>query len=272
MGMPALLKVAEYPEDCVVINNNDNYDGAFIQLWECDGSVQAQQWWVSYGKLVNAAYTDKCLVVDSNRGENGQHLQLWSCNGDEQYKTWTLPGRSLRGIPTEQSVARSPGAAERKLQGGSEFRWMFDQSYCMSVVDNVFQNGQKMQLWECAGGSGQYFDYSPYHHSMPALLKVAEYPEYCVVINNNDNYDGAAIQLWECDGSVQAQQWYVDPSGKIVNAAYTDKCLVVDSNRGQNGQHLQLWSCSGDEQYKTWNRLGRSLRGLPTEQSVPRSP
>merc|ERR1711988_508855 len=255
MGMPALLKVAEYPEDCVVINNNDNYDGAFIQLWECDGSVQAQQWWVSYGKLVNAAYTDKCLVVDSNRGENGQHLQLWSCNGDEQYKTWTLPGRSLRGIPTEQSVARSPGAAEREMQGGSEFRWMFDQSYCMSVVDNVFQNGQKMQLWECAGGSGQYFDYSPYHHSMPALLKVAEYPEYCVVINNNDNYDGAFIQLWECDDAVQAQQWYVDPSGKIVNAAYTDKCLVVDSNRGANGQHLQLWSCNGDEQYKTWNQV-----------------
>jgi len=119
----------------------------------------------------------------------------------------------------------------------------------MSVVDNVFQNAQKMQLWECAGGSGQYFDYSQY-----GLLKVAEYPEYCVVINNNDNYDGAFIQLWECDGSVQAQQWYVS-YGKLVNAAYTDKCLVVDANRGENGQHLQLWSCNGDEQYKTWDQV-----------------
>jgi len=119
----------------------------------------------------------------------------------------------------------------------------------MSVDDNTFRNGQKLQLWECSSSSGQNFDYSQ------RLLKVAASPRYCVVIDGNHNYNGARIQLWECDADVLAQQWNLEQSGMFRNAAFPDKCLVVDSNKGANGQKLQLWSCDGDEQYKTWGRL-----------------
>merc|ERR1711963_31524 len=139
---------------------------------------------------------------------------------------------------------RRGSAAAVALAPGLEFKWMFDSSYCMSVDDNKFSNGQSMQLWKCSGSSGQYFDYSGCY----GLLKVAASPEYCVVIDGNKNANGARIQLWTCDATSVEQQWISDGS-LMRNAAFSDKCLVVDSNKGADGQRLQLWSCDGDEQY-----------------------
>merc|ERR1711939_938934 len=126
----------------------------------------------------NAAFTDKCLVVDSNKGANGQMLQLWSCDGSEQFKLWDLyvPGR--RAAETSSAKSEEPclqvlcstgsvlvGADSRGCGGRceelqtdsqavqsppSELRWYHDLKFCMSVDDNTFQNGQKMQLWECS--------------------------------------------------------------------------------------------------------------------------
>merc|ERR1711964_117707 len=88
-SMPALIRVAQHPEYCVVIDWNKDSDGAAIQIWTCDAAVQAQQWYVDSSNLIrNAAFYDKCLVVDGNEGHSGQRLQLWSCDGYEQYKTW----------------------------------------------------------------------------------------------------------------------------------------------------------------------------------------
>jgi len=72
----------------------------------------------------------------------------------------------------------------------TEFVWEYDSEFCMSVDINTFQNGQKLQLWQCSGSRGQMFDYSQ------RLIKVAASPNYCVVIDGNKNYNGARIQLW----------------------------------------------------------------------------
>jgi len=130
----------------------------------------------------------------------------------------------------------------------------------MSVTDNVFQNGQKLQLWECAGGSGQYFDFN--NNGGESLLKLSAAPEYCVVIDGNANVNGANIQLWQCDPLLQEQQWIPVACGMqcpydtFRNAAFQDKCIVVDGNEAKNGARIQLWSCDGDADYKTWYPIG----------------
>jgi len=193
---------------------------------------------------------DQVLVGADSRGCGGKCepkfcVQL-QCSRDQ-----VLVGADSRGC----GGRCEPKPTQAPTTRGFEYYWLFDSSYCMSVDDNSFKNGQKMQLWKCAGSTGQYFDYSPFHHSFPALLKVAASPEFCVVIDGNKNQNGASIQLWKCDDNVQAQKWWLDSCDtgcRFVNAAFTDKCLVVDSNKGANGQRLQLWSCDGSEQYKTW--------------------
>jgi hypothetical protein len=141
-------------------------------------------------------------------------------------------------------------------------QWSSDAKYCMSVVDNDFKNGQKMQLWECAGGSGQYFEFEGSNSGQASLLKLSAAPNYCVVIDGNADSNGASIQLWQCDPAVQAQQWKRQGCGMqcpfttLRNAAFPDKCMVVDSNKGYNGNRIQLWSCDRDERYKMWYPVG----------------
>jgi len=134
--------------------------------------------------------------------------------------------------------------------------WSFDSTYCMSVDDNVLQNGQKMQLWMCSGSSGQMFQFDTSNFDSPSLLRPSAETQYCVVIDGNKNENGARIQLWECDPNVQAQHWTRERVGNsylLRNQAFPDKCLVVDSNKGANGQKLQLWSCEESAaQYQTW--------------------
>merc|ERR1712187_1101733 len=107
-------------------------------------------------------------------------------------------------------------------------RWGSDQSFCLSIKDNAFSNGQNVWLWKCDGdGSiGQKFILDD-----QGLLRVAAAPNYCVVIDGNQGRDGANIQLWTCDGSTSAQHWYHDSNSDLLNAA-NGKCIVVDSNQG----------------------------------------
>jgi len=151
----------------------------------------------------------------------------------------------------------------------------------MSVDSNVFQNGQKMQLWKCSGSNGQMFQFDSHRFDTssdsPSVLRASAATQYCVVIDGNKNENGARIQLWDCDLNVKAQHWtrqwvcpsYVSPdecrnsdpqtravrgdSQLLRNYAFPDKCLVVDWNKGANGQKLQIWTCDeAAQQYQTW--------------------
>jgi len=136
----------------------------------------------------------------------------------------------------------------------NQLRWAPMSKYCMSVDGNVFGNGQKMQLWECKAGMGQYFDYTPTEPT--TLLRSAAAPAFCVVIDGNHNHNGAKVQLWQCDSSSQAQHWIMQGHGYqsvlLKNAAFPGKCLVVNGNRGVNGNKLQIWDCDGSEEFKLW--------------------
>jgi len=179
------------------------------------------------------------------------------------------------------SPSPAPAPAPAPSQG-SYVMWAFDETYCMSVDSNAFQNGQKMQLWKCSGSNGQMFQFDTSSNS-PSLLRASAAPEYCVVIDGNKNSNEARIQLWECEMNEQAQYWTrewvcasnVKPedcaqatpelralrgdSLLMRNTAFPDKCLAVDlpSLPVSNGQQLQLYGCSeAAQQYQTWKHYG----------------
>lgn len=114
-----------------------------------------------------------------------------------------------------------------------------------------------MQLWQCADGSGQFFDFE-YNTGSRAgsLLRLARNPDYCVVIDGNQGYDGARLQLWTCDPNNAAQRWsWGRASGPYVtysNEVHHDKCIVVDGNRAYNGNGLQVWSCDAAGEFAEW--------------------
>jgi len=136
----------------------------------------------------------------------------------------------------------------------SQLRWTHDRKFCMSADGNAFKNGNKMQLWTCAGGMGQYFNYNP--NAETTLLRSSAAPAFCVVIDGDQNFNGAKVQLWACNPQDKAQRWTLDRDGfqnaLIRSAAYPSKCLVVNLNSGWDGNKLQIWDCHGNSQFKQW--------------------
>merc|ERR1711988_2013816 len=161
------------------MGSNKGENGQRLQLWSCNGDEQFKTW--SQSGLAAPAPAPFAMrsvprfdrspgAAESNRGPRSP-----GAGGRNPGPRSPASPRSPDERPRLTTTA-SPQAPSPQVPRGSEFRWAFDRSYCMSVVDNVFQNGQKMQLWGCAGGSGQYFDYSVPHWGMPALLKAAASP------------------------------------------------------------------------------------------------
>jgi len=125
----------------------------------------------------------------------------------------------------------------------------------MSVDNNRFHDGVRMQLWKCEDGSGQKFLFDS-NSGRPSLLRVAAHSEYCVVINWNKDKNGAFAQLWHCDPNLEGAHWVPQWDGDSMmlrNAAWHDKCLVVDNNKGKDGQKMQLWSCV-DPKKQSWKQ------------------
>lgn len=173
---------------------------------------------------------------------------------------------AVSGADGEEGTAAAEVALEGSADNGhghhhhghhtaeNQLRWAADSDYCMSVDGNAFANGQKVQIWKCMAGMGQYFHYDPTGRT--TLLRSAAAPAFCVVVDGNNFHNGAKVQLWQCESHVKAQHWIMETGGgrKVMlrNAAFPSKCLVVNGNDGYNGNKLQLWDCQGSEQLKLW--------------------
>jgi hypothetical protein len=134
-------------------------------------------------------------------------------------------------------------------------KWSYDPRYCLSVDNNDASPGVKMQLWTCAGGSGQYFDLPPAWQL--GYVRLHMNSAYCLVVDSNADYNGARTQVWSpCNQN--NQQWSIvakgsNPQEYSFHWAVGGKCLVVDGNRAFNGAKVNIWDCNSvPTQYKTW--------------------
>jgi len=194
-------------------------------------------------QLTGSAATPASAAEPESSGTHtaGELLESVGAEGDNE----TTQEASLQVAVVALSTGRTTD--------GVMMKWGYDHTYCMSVVDNTFRDGQKLQLWKCLNALGQHFQFDRSGGGSTMLLKAAAAPAFCVVIDANSNQNGAAIQLWRCDANNRAQHWTADcPHVTVRNAAFPDKCLVVNGNAGSNGNKLQLWDCHGSEEYKTW--------------------
>ncbi|MBG6133877.1 ricin-type beta-trefoil lectin domain protein [Longispora fulva] len=66
-----------FPGKCVDLDQNNRYNGAKIQSYDCNGT-DAQHWSVQGNGEIKLAGTDFCL--DAWAGQ-GSPVRLWGCNG-----------------------------------------------------------------------------------------------------------------------------------------------------------------------------------------------
>jgi len=105
-----------------------NQDGAKVQLWTCNGSVQ-QKWYRSSDGTIHSGYNGKCLDIDVNHAlYNGSVAQLWTCNGSYNQR-WSVHYQKIRN-----------GAYGKCLDAD---------------LNRINTNGAQVQSWTCNGSSQQ---------------------------------------------------------------------------------------------------------------------
>lgn len=113
---------------CIDVPGGNGFNGAFLQLWECNGADG--QIWV-FDKYQIRLGIDENLCIDADSMENGHQLMLWECNGWDQ-QTWGWDGDASRVY----LYGRSDGT-------------------CLDWFDQDFDNGQPLHVWECNDNPNQ---------------------------------------------------------------------------------------------------------------------
>jgi Ricin-type beta-trefoil lectin domain len=109
---------------------------------------------------------------------------------------------------------------------------------------NPSQNGDRVQMWTCAGGLNQTWNINSDHTITNAL-------GLCLDATHDAGHSptnlGDPIQLWTCNGS-QQQQWTLSLNPGPVYVLYNGYGLVLDAqvdathDPNHNGDSVQLYS------------------------------
>lgn len=135
---------------CLDLSNGNPYDGAYIQLYQCNGTA-SQQWsfdtntctidnGTRYCLLRSGVNSGYCLDADGNNINNGGKVQLWQCNGGDNQK-WA-------------PFSSSQGGVAFYLWAGSNL--VLDANSSCTGSD-----GCNIQIWTYWGGSNQRWYEAP---------------------------------------------------------------------------------------------------------------
>jgi len=84
--------VKGYDGKCLDDNGNSSANRAKIQIWNCSGTDQAENWTFSNGEF---KHNGKCMN-DQGNGGSRSHVILWSCNGASNEKWSELANGELK--------------------------------------------------------------------------------------------------------------------------------------------------------------------------------
>ncbi|MFJ4717150.1 ricin-type beta-trefoil lectin domain protein [Streptomyces sp. NPDC088785] len=173
-------------------------------------------WRNTDGSKALIAYNDAAGAKDVTINWGGQHV------------TYSLPGKTSATFTWNGTQSGGGGDRTGALKGlGGK---------CLDVKDGSTANGTAAQIWTCVAGSQNQTWTVQADGTVRARGK-------CLDVASGSTANGAKVQLYDCNGT-GAQQWRLEPSGDLVNAA-ADKCLDVTGNSSADGVATQLWTCTG---------------------------
>jgi len=84
------------------------FNGAHVQVWDCNGLFNQQFIWCSDGRIVSAMNKDYCLdIPGGNPFVEADYMQMWQCNGKGGQK-WSYNGNSMEIYSTNTGGSGRP--------------------------------------------------------------------------------------------------------------------------------------------------------------------
>ncbi|MEV5710890.1 RICIN domain-containing protein [Actinoallomurus sp. NPDC052274] len=106
---------------------------------------------------------------------------------------------------------------------------------CLDVPNATRTNGTQLQIFDCAGGTGQIWA------SSGGRLTVYNGAK-CLDAYDNQTTAGTKVEIWDCNGGAN-QQWQVNSNGTITGVQ-SGLCLDVTGAGTANGTPVELWPCN----------------------------
>ncbi|QDQ14549.1 RICIN domain-containing protein [Streptomyces spectabilis] len=133
-----------------------------------------------------------------------------------------------------------------------EFRLSKNQnSYnCLEVEGSNFENGARVQRWDCNGQEGSYWNMVPIGGNAVEIRSWSW--GKCLEVDNGSTGNGARVQIWDCKG-YEHQRWFLDDDFGIRNV-HSGKVLEIEDSSTSNGARAQQWSDAGKRTQRWyWN-------------------
>jgi streptogrisin C len=212
--------------------------------WRC-GVIQARDVSVSYPQGVVSGLTrsNACAEGGDSGGSwvSGNQAQGITSGGSGNCSTggtmYYQPVNEILGAYGLSLVTTGGGSGG----GGSIIsNW---NNKCIDVSNGNFNDGQQLQVWDCAGNVNQRFEF------VGGTLRTQN--NKCMDVAWGSSADGTAIQIVTCNGNA-AQQFVLSGAGDLVNPQ-ANKCVDIAAWNGNNGAPLHLWTCTGGANQK-WRR------------------
>eukprot|EP00929_Paragymnodinium_shiwhaense_P051932 TRINITY_DN26057_c0_g1_i1.p1 TRINITY_DN26057_c0_g1~~TRINITY_DN26057_c0_g1_i1.p1 ORF type:complete len:233 (-),score=47.34 TRINITY_DN26057_c0_g1_i1:180-878(-) len=156
---------------------------------------------------------------------------------DQKVQTNVSYQGNSRNETTFQKEIRTVADCGGTYGGHGDFGPDLCPGLCLSVKDNIFSNGQKMQLESCHKWSRQLFDWIDMG-DLGSMIRVSGHGSFCVVTDGDRTSVGTALELWDCNEAGSSKYWKADSwtvismkeSGKvpgIVEAEHTGAPVVL---------------------------------------------
>jgi poly(hydroxyalkanoate) depolymerase family esterase len=200
---------------------------------------EIKQWTNLHGLSQTPAFTDhpQSTWTRTRYGDTGTQATVEGISIDGVGHQLPLAGQiayavSFLGLDGGQSSGG--GQQNVELVGGQSGR-------CLDVPNASTANGTQVQLFDCAGGSGQRWTYT-------SGKQLTVYGNKCLDASGHGTSNGTAVIIWDCH-SQSNQQWNLNADG-TVTGVQSGLCLDANGAGTTNGTKIILWSCNGGSNQK----------------------
>jgi subtilase family serine protease len=216
----------------------DNYHGNLtdsntVDIWDCDGGTNSQQWTFQSDGTVHVNGSSYCLGVSAGGTANGTHVILFSCDG----------------FTSQQWRIKANGQLVNENSGS-----------CLDNPTDSTTNGTQLQIWTCNTNIQQDWSRLAPEPASTGPILLQPHPGDCI-----DNYQGKLadnnkVDIYGCNGG-SAQNWSIQPNGTIQNGT-SGYCLGVSGGGVTNGTVLILFTCNSHTSQEWIPQSSGSLRNL----------
>jgi len=229
-------------------NTNDNQ---YATATSITGTWSAFRSFAPAGTNTCNSQTTAILPVSGSSGTSYLFLgDRWNPNNlaDSRYvwqpltisgTTVTMTCQSNWTVDTATGTVGSDGG-----NGGTTVLRGVGSNRCLDVPNRSTADGTQVAIWDCNGGTNQFW-------TLTASKQLMVYGTKCLEVAGQSTTAGAAAQIATCTGATN-QQWNINGNGTITGVQ-SGLCLDVTGAATANGAKVEIWTCNGGTN-QSWAR------------------